>query len=136
MTNSEIQRHKPPKTTQFQPGVCPNVRGRGAARTKDKMQMLNEELYAIVSYRENGKIRRTTKIEFFFKKLFEKAMRGNVSAASEILKWRRQNVPVGGRDTVIFAGGMADEFDEPGIPNSAICKEDDTDTLPDPFGKP
>jgi hypothetical protein len=133
MSDSETRRRQPPEATQFKPGVCPNPRGRGAASNREKMQMLTEELYAIVPYQENGKAKRTTKIELFLKKLIVKAMKCDVSAASDLLKWRQRSLPAPGGHTVTFTGFMNDYFDEPGLPGSALRKDDGSDILPDPF---
>lgn len=135
MSEYQIGYCKPPKSRQFKPGICPNPRGRGAGIKKDKLRVMQEELYALVSYRENGRQKKAARIEVHLKRISIQAMKGDVAAAAELLRWRKFVMRTESQShTVTFTGGIADMYDLPGVPNSSLDARGLLDSeLPSPF---
>ena len=76
---------RPPKHTRFKKGNRANPLGRGASRRGDLAKTVRETLASKVEIRERGRKRKVTRSEANILALFEKAVRGNVSAADRLL---------------------------------------------------
>ena len=79
----EVGYKKPPMHTRFQPGQSGNPKGRpkGAKNLKTE---LAEELQECIALREGGARRAVSKQRALLKRLMEKALQGDVRAASLI----------------------------------------------------
>lgn len=75
----------PPKHTQFKPGASGNPKGRPKG-TKNLKTDLYEEINERIQVTEGGQIYSISKQRALLKRLFEKAMKGDVRAAALLLK--------------------------------------------------
>ena len=75
---------KPPKRTQFKAGQSGNPKGRTKGRRNLKSD-LTALLKKRVTIREDGELRHVTRQEAILLSLFEKAIRGDVKAASQMI---------------------------------------------------
>lgn len=82
--NYEVGYKKPPKHTRFEPGQSGNPKGRQKG-TKNFKTELAEELQERILVREGGKAREVSKQRALVKRLTEKALQGDVRAASIIV---------------------------------------------------
>lgn len=82
--DDKVGYRKPPKRSQFKPGESGNPKGRvkGQRNLKsDLTSLLNKP----VTIREGGELRRVSRQEAILLSLFEKAVRGDVKASSQML---------------------------------------------------
>jgi hypothetical protein len=109
MSDYEVGYGKPPKHSQFKPGISGNREGR---RPKLKPAAVSEviktTLNAPIRYRENGRTKTTTRTELGLRKLAENAMNGDLQAAAALLEYRVQASRYGdiGIETVEITGGL------------------------------
>jgi hypothetical protein len=75
---------KPPRHTRFQPGQSGNPKGRPKG-AKNLRTELAEELQECITLREGGERRSVSKQRALLKRLMEKALQGDVRAASLII---------------------------------------------------
>jgi hypothetical protein len=115
MSDYEVGYGKPPRHSQFKPGVSGNREGR---RPKLKPAAVSEviktTLNAPIQYRENGRTKTTTRTEFGLRKLVENAVNGDLSAAATLLEYRIQASRYGdiGVETIQVTGGLPRTDDE------------------------
>jgi len=86
MTDDNKSRYRrPPKETQFKPGISGNPRGRPKATAKlesDLARVLNEH----VKVHENGRVRKRTSLGVILKRLVLEAAKGNLKASAQLFK--------------------------------------------------
>lgn len=82
--DDDVGYRKPPKRTQFKPGRSGNPKGRAKGQRNLKSD-LTSILKKQVTIREDGEVRRVARQEAILLSLFERAMRGDVKATSQIL---------------------------------------------------
>ena len=85
MVNGEKPGYKrPPKAHQFAPGTSGNPRGRpkGSRNLRTDLAQLMRKTVAV---RENGKRRRISRQEAMLLSLYDKALHGDVKAATSII---------------------------------------------------
>jgi hypothetical protein len=75
---------KPPKRSQFKPGQSGNPKGRKKGRRNLKTD-LTSLLEKRIPIREDGEPRYVTRQEALLLSLFEKAVRGDVRASSQVI---------------------------------------------------
>jgi hypothetical protein len=62
MIDYEIGYGKPPKHTRFKKGVCPNPRGRRKGKELPVKEIMNSVLNAPVEFRDQGKLKRASRL--------------------------------------------------------------------------
>ena len=82
--NYSVGFRKPPKHTQFKPGLSGNPRGKPKGR-KNADTILNQILHRKLQFRDRGRLRQVTVIEAMFLKFAEAALRGDTKAAAFLL---------------------------------------------------
>jgi hypothetical protein len=87
MSDYKVGYGKPPKHSQFKPGVSPNPKGRPKRKSFDSAETIFDFLHDIIEYRENGKIKRVSRLELGIKLLIQRAM-SDVGAAATLLRAR------------------------------------------------
>jgi hypothetical protein len=93
MTNSDGPGYKrPPKMTQFKPGQSGNPRGRPKG-TRNLRTDLAETLSGRVVICKDGKQRRISRQEAMLLSLFNKAVQGDVKAATTVLNMTARLIP-------------------------------------------
>jgi hypothetical protein len=91
MANYDVGYGKPPKHSQFKPGQSGyNPIGRKKRRAADVAAVVKETLNEPIRYRDQGRTKTTTRTELGIKKLIESAVRGDLSAAKQLLAIRAQ----------------------------------------------
>lgn len=83
----EVGYKKPPASSQFKKGVCPNPRGRGAAKG-DPNSTIDDLFNETVNYFEGGRARRASRLEVTVRSQIARALKGDVGSADAILKLR------------------------------------------------
>ncbi len=81
----EVGFGRPPKHSQFKKGQSGNPRGRPKA-SKNVDTMLRDTLLRTVTISENGKKRKITALEAFFRQTLKCALEGDARAADKLLK--------------------------------------------------
>jgi hypothetical protein len=83
----EVGYGRPPMRGRFKKGQSGNPSGRRRyTETGRAQQLVRQELYRMVSVRENGKIVRMPAIQAIFRKQILLAAQGNMAASKEVLK--------------------------------------------------
>jgi hypothetical protein len=90
MADYEVGRGRPPKHSQFKPGVSGNPPGRRKQQPADLATMIVSVLNAPIQHQENGRKRTTSGRELNLRMLVQRAVRGNVDAARAVLRSRIQ----------------------------------------------
>jgi Family of unknown function (DUF5681) len=88
LTDYDVGYGKPPKHSQFKKGVCPNPRGRGKRQDLKVGEIMNKVLNANAEFRENGKVKKASRIELSVRRLAASAIKGDVGSAALLLKMR------------------------------------------------
>jgi hypothetical protein len=88
MADDEIGYGKPPKTTQFKPGVSGNPKGRPKRNPTALSDVIKNTLSAPIQYRDQGRSKTITRTELGLKKLIENAVKGDLGAAAALLQYR------------------------------------------------
>lgn len=81
---------RPPKHSQFQPGQSGNKNGRPKGSTNLKKD-LEDELNETIEFTERGERKTTSKRRAILKQLAAKAIKGDVRAATLLLKYTQDN---------------------------------------------
>ena len=81
----EVGFGRPPKHSRFRKGQSGNPRGRPKS-SKNVDKMLRDTLLRTVTISENGKRRKITALEAFFRQTLKGALRGDSRAADKLLK--------------------------------------------------
>ena len=82
--NYSVGFRKPPKHTQFKPGLSGNPRGKPKGR-KNADTILQQILHRKLQFRDRGRLRQVPVIEAMFLKFAEAALRGDTKAAAFLL---------------------------------------------------
>lgn len=82
----EVGYGKPPKYTQFKPGLSGNPKGRPKAAKNFKTD-LTEEMNELVQITEGGRSKTISKQRAILKRTVEKALKGDMRAVDLIIKW-------------------------------------------------
>jgi hypothetical protein len=86
MSDYEIGYGKPPKASQFKPGVSPNPTGRPKRQQTDLTGIIVSVLNAPIEHQEGGQKMTTSAWVLNLRMLVQRAVRGSVDAAMELLK--------------------------------------------------
>lgn len=79
---------KPPKHTQFQPGQSGNTKGRPKG-SRNFTTVIEQELNAVVSITERGKVKQVRKKEIIAKQVVNKAAAGDLKATGMLFNESR-----------------------------------------------
>lgn len=79
---------KPPKHTQFQPGQSGNAKGRPKG-SRNFTTVIEQELNAVVSITERGKVKQVRKKEIIAKQVVNKAAAGDLKATGMLFSESR-----------------------------------------------
>ena len=88
MSDYDVGYGKPPKHSQFKKGICPNPAGRGKRRDLEVGEILDNFLNTNAEFRENGKVKKASRIELSIRRLAASAIKGDVGSAALLLKMR------------------------------------------------
>jgi hypothetical protein len=97
----EVGYGKPPKHSQFKPGICPNKKGRGKG-TKNLRTEIEEELRKKITTQENGLRKKITKSRAIAKQLVNQNVTGNLKTLPILLNETRDTKAEGNLLQVIF----------------------------------
>jgi hypothetical protein len=108
MTEFIVGYGRPPKKSQFKPGVSGNPKGRRKRDPAAVSEIIKTTLNAPIQYRERGRTKTATRTEIGLRKLVENAMNGDLTAAATLLEYRIQASRYGdiGVETVEVTGGL------------------------------
>ena len=90
MADYEIGYKKPPRHSQFKPGNRANPHGRGKRKLRTEAEIFNDVMDHVAEYRQDGKEKRAPRIELLIKRYGTAALKGDVSAAANLLKLREK----------------------------------------------
>jgi hypothetical protein len=88
MTDDAVGYGKPPKTFRFKPGTSGNPKGRPKRKPFATAEVIKNTLGATIQYREQGRVKTTTRTELGLRMVVERAVKGDLAAADLILKIR------------------------------------------------
>jgi hypothetical protein len=102
MGDDKVGYRRPPKHSQFKPGVSGNPKGRPKRKPHAVAEVIKNALIAPVQYREQGKTKTATRQEVGLKRLIDDAMRGDLAAAATVLRARARCTRIGdvGTETI------------------------------------
>jgi Family of unknown function (DUF5681) len=90
MASYKVGYGKPPLGGRFRPGVSGNPRGRPKRKALPLAERIKTALNAPIEYRERGRTRVATLRELSLKMLVDRAIKGDLEAAEQVLKiWAR-----------------------------------------------
>lgn len=87
--SSEVGYGRPPKHSQFKPGLSGNSKGR-PPQTRNFKTIVNKVLNEQVQLREGGKVRRMPKIEALFRTVMSRAFKGDPKFMASFLVMLKQ----------------------------------------------
>src|ERR1700728_1632761 len=102
MADYEIGYGKPPRHSQFKKGVCANPRGRPRRRNPQIEDVVHSFLSAQTQYREEGRTRKTSRLELAIKRHVTAALNGDVGSAAMLLRMRAQATRLGDTGPLII----------------------------------
>jgi hypothetical protein len=104
---------RPPEHTRFKKGQCPNPKGRGGKKQFFEKAAFRKMLNADVPYIANGKRCRGSRVEMLVRRRIADALKGDVSAALELLRMRSYftNMTTDNVDILVFSGGVGPKSD-------------------------
>ncbi len=82
----KVGKGRPPLKTRFQPGNKEHLKRRPRETWELRHKIIRDALSTVVEYRDNGKVKRATRIEVQIKKLCAEASKGDISAAAELVQ--------------------------------------------------
>ena len=88
MPDYEVGYGKPPKQSRFTPGISGNPNGRRKRKPVALAEIIRGALSALIEYREQGRVKATTRHEMSLKMLIDQAVKGDLVAAELALKVR------------------------------------------------
>jgi hypothetical protein len=88
VTDHEIGYRKPPKHSRFKPGTSGNPKGRPRRKPSGAAEVIKNALSALIQYREQGRVKTTTRTELGLRMIIDAAVKGNLAAADHILTIR------------------------------------------------
>jgi hypothetical protein len=90
MADDKIGYGRPPKRSQYKPGVSGNPKGRPKRDPAAVAEVIKKTLSAPIRYREQGRTKTATRTEVGLRKLVDNAVRGDLTAAATLLEFRSQ----------------------------------------------
>lgn len=90
MPEYEVGYGKPPRASQFKPGVSGNRKGRPKRQKSDLASVIHRVIHSSVRHREDGQEQITPAWELNLKLLVRSAVRGDLDAAMAVLKFLAQ----------------------------------------------
>jgi hypothetical protein len=110
MPDYDIGYRKPPKKSQFKPGISGNLKGRPKRGPSTIAKIIHSVLSAPIEYREKGRIKAASRHELSVKMLVERAIKGEVVAAELLLKVRSHSQRYGdvGVDRLLISDWLPD----------------------------
>ena len=90
MADDKIGYGKPPRKSQFKPGVSGNPKGRPKRNPTAVSDVIKNTLSAPIQYRDRGRTKTITRTEAGLKKLVENAVKGDLAAAATLLQYRER----------------------------------------------
>jgi len=90
MADYEVGYKKPPRHSQFKPGNRANPHGRGKRKLRTEAEIFNDVMNHPAEYRQGGKKKRAPRIELLIKRYGTAALKGDVSAAANLLTLREK----------------------------------------------
>jgi hypothetical protein len=90
MADDKIGYRRPPKQSQFKPGVSGNPKGRPKRNPTAVSEVIKNTLSAPIQYLEQGRTKTATRAEVGLRKLVDNAVRGDLTAAVTLLQYREQ----------------------------------------------
>ena len=90
MADDKIGYRRPPKQSQFKPGVSGNPKGRPKRNPTVVSEVIKNTLSAPIQYLEQGRTKTATRAEVGLRKLVDNAVRGDLTAAVTLLQYREQ----------------------------------------------
>jgi Family of unknown function (DUF5681) len=90
MTKSDVGRGRPPKHSQFKPGISGNPKGRPKRRATALGEITRSVFNTSVEYRDCGRLKKSTRSELTLKAFVKRALSGSVAAAETLLKLRSE----------------------------------------------
>ena len=109
MPDYNIGYGKPPKASQFKPGVSGNPKGRPKRRAPDLNAMISDVLNTPVRHREGGQLKTTPAWELSITMQVRRALNGDVPAAAAVLEfWIRAGRRKSGAQCVVIEDWMPD----------------------------
>ncbi len=100
MAEYKVGYRKPPIHSRFKPGNCANPRGRPKKAPYNEYDILNGVASGLIEYREGTTLKRAHRIEILIMSLGERALKGSVSAAADLLKLRKQSEKLPGIEPI------------------------------------
>jgi hypothetical protein len=114
----EVGYRKPPRHSQFTPGRSGNPKGRPRG-SMNFVNLLEQALNEKVIITENGRRKRTSKLQVILKQMVNKAAQGDHRATRLLFEWteRLQLTDSGGKPLTLVQlleaiGGISDEGEE------------------------
>jgi Family of unknown function (DUF5681) len=109
MPEYEVGYGKPPRASQFKPGVSGNRKGRPKRQKSDLASVIHRVMYSFVRHRENGQEQITPAWELNLKLLVRSAVSGDVDAATAVLKfWAQAERTKSGKQRVVVEDWLPD----------------------------
>jgi hypothetical protein len=90
MTKSDVGRGRPPKNSQFKPGISGNPKGRPKRKSTALGEITRNVFNTSVEYRDRGRLKKSTRSELTLKAFVKRALSGSVPAAETLLKLRSE----------------------------------------------
>jgi hypothetical protein len=84
MTKSDVGRGRPPKHSQFKPGISGNPKGRPKRRATALGEITRSVFNTSVEYRDCGRLKKSTRSELTLKAFVKRALSGSVAAAETL----------------------------------------------------
>lgn len=111
MSDYETGYKKPPLQTRFKKGVCPNPKGRGAARVLRAGKIFEDVVRGSVEMGDGKKKKRVAKTEYMVRQWAKQALKGDIKSAELLLEVHRISKKYGDYRHVVVA---IQEWERPG----------------------
>jgi hypothetical protein len=88
MPEYDIGYKKPPMKSRFKRGVSGNPKGRPKHKPLVLADIIRRVSTGRAMYHEKGRVKRVTRLELFIKTIVDRAMKGDITSAEHVLKFR------------------------------------------------
>jgi hypothetical protein len=102
MSDYEVGYGKPPKHSRFKKGASPNPEGRRKRKPLAAGAIINNAPNALAEYREQGRVKKATRLELTLRNYVKLALKGDVKAAGMLLRLRAHAQRFGDAETSRF----------------------------------